>query len=106
MFTSSLSAPVFFLVIFRTLTDDSVEGKEDMTEKTNITENAFADAPVEVEEFLDAAVNGIDYKFGKGYAKEHPELVGAYIQSCFTFIQTRQIHHAINELSLNINSCK
>lgn len=30
---------------------------------------------------LDAAVEDIDDKFGKGYAHDHPELVAAYIQS-------------------------
>ena len=41
MFTSSLSAPVFFLVISRTITTIVVEGKEDMTNEIELKELAI-----------------------------------------------------------------
>jgi hypothetical protein len=32
-------------------------------------------------DFLAESVERIDKEFGKGYARKHPELVGAYIQT-------------------------
>ncbi len=44
------------------------------------------------DEFMDAAVAKLDGLFGHGYAKEHPELVAAYITASAanltTFIQS------------------
>jgi hypothetical protein len=34
--------------------------------------------------FLHGAIDGIDGAFGKGYAREHPELVAGYIQAAAT----------------------
>jgi hypothetical protein len=39
-------------------------------------------APDTVALYLERAVNMIDGVFGKGYAKEHPELVAAFLQAC------------------------
>ena len=40
------------------------------------------------DEFLDAAVAKLDGLFGRGYAKEHPELVAAYIAASATNLST------------------
>ena len=40
------------------------------------------------DEFLDAAVAKLDSLFGRGYAKEHPELVAAYIRTSATNLAT------------------
>jgi hypothetical protein len=34
--------------------------------------------------YMDAAIKWIDKSFGEGYSKQHPELVGAFIQACST----------------------
>ena len=39
-------------------------------------------APMTAHTYLSEAVKSIDQTFGEGYAKEHPELVGAFIQTC------------------------
>lgn len=39
-------------------------------------------APMTAHDYLLAAVHDIDEILGKGYAKAHPELLGAYIQTC------------------------
>jgi hypothetical protein len=38
-------------------------------------------ASMTAHDYLIAAVENIDKMFGKGYAKEHPELTGAFIQA-------------------------
>ena len=38
-------------------------------------------APSTISRYMMEAVKMIDLEFGTGYAKEHPELVGAFIQS-------------------------
>jgi hypothetical protein len=41
-------------------------------------------APSSVLHYMDAAIKWIDKSFGEGYSKQHPELVGAFIQACST----------------------
>jgi hypothetical protein len=41
-------------------------------------------APSTVLQYMDAAIKWIDKSFGEGYSKQHPELVGAFIQACST----------------------
>jgi hypothetical protein len=38
-------------------------------------------APATVNEYLREATAAVDEQFGEGYAKAHPELVGAFIQA-------------------------
>jgi len=40
------------------------------------------------DEFVDAAVAKLDAVFGKGYAKDHPDLVAAYIAASATNLST------------------
>jgi hypothetical protein len=42
-------------------------------------ETLMRQAPMTATEYLDAAVESIDFRFGDGYAKQHPELVGAFM---------------------------
>lgn len=35
-----------------------------------------------VDEWLDMAIASIDQRFGKGFAKANPELLGAFLQTC------------------------
>jgi len=39
------------------------------------------DSPASAKSLMIKAVEDIDEKFGKGYAANHPELVGAYMQT-------------------------
>ena len=53
-------------------------------------------------EYMSGAIREIDAKFGEGYAKKHPELVAAFINSCamdyatnhLTVFGDRAIEHA------------
>ncbi len=40
------------------------------------------------DEFVDSAVAKLDAVFGKGYAKDHPDLVAAYIAASATNLST------------------
>lgn len=37
--------------------------------------------------YMHKAIESIDDKFGKGYAKDHPELIGAFMQAAATDYQ-------------------
>ena len=54
------------------------------------------------DDFLDAAVAKLDSLFGRGYAKEHPELVAAYVTASATnlstFIQSAPCHAALRRV--------
>lgn len=56
-------------------------------------------APMTVEEYLDAAVRDLDGRFGEGYAKANPGLVGAYIHACALDFGAAVIAGAIEEAS-------
>lgn len=42
----------------------------------------YEQAAVTPRRYLYAATEAIDQAFGEGYARKHPELVGAYINAC------------------------
>lgn len=48
--------------------------------------------------YLDYAVERIDAVFGHGYAKDHPELVGAFIRSCADDFATGMLDNGIDNL--------
>jgi hypothetical protein len=49
----------------------------------NITpDNAMRQASMTASQYMIEAIESIDRNFGKGYAKAHPELVGAFINAC------------------------
>ena len=39
-------------------------------------------APLHIAEYLREGIDSIDDLLGEGYAKAHPELLGAFIQAC------------------------
>jgi hypothetical protein len=52
-------------------------------------ENMLMDqAPMTVQVYLMEAVKSIDSEFGDGYAKNNPELVGAFISACAVGFQS------------------
>ena len=42
----------------------------------------FEQAHMSAHDWMNRAVAAIDEKFGDGFARAHPELVGAYMQTC------------------------
>lgn len=67
---------------------------------TNITADSttlMRQAPMTANTYLDAAIEGIDGRFGKGFAKAHPELVGAYLQTCALDFGAAVIARAIED---------
>lgn len=51
----------------------------------HITANAdtlMEQAVLTASNYLDEAVRQIDAQFGKGYSREHPELVGVFMNVC------------------------
>lgn len=44
--------------------------------------NAMLQAPMTIEMYLDGGIKVIDRHLGIGYAKEHPELLAAFIKGC------------------------
>lgn len=45
-------------------------------------ETSMRQAGMTAHDYMLVAVKDIDRIFGEGYAKQHPELVGAFIQTC------------------------
>ena len=71
-----------------------------MFDSTTITASGttlMRQAPMTAGEYMDAAVLEIDKKFGKGYAKAHPELVGAFIQTAALDFGASVIARAIQD---------
>ncbi|HCC53418.1 MAG TPA: hypothetical protein DEQ20_00600 [Desulfobulbaceae bacterium] len=54
-------------------------------------------APDTVAWYLKGAVVKIDATFGKGYAKDHPDLVGPFIQACAQDYHTAFIGQILQE---------
>lgn len=58
----------------------------------------FEKASQNVGDYLAEAINAIDNKFGHGYAKQNPVLVGAFIQACAQDFHTRMMKLAAQEI--------
>ena len=63
------------------------------------------------EKHLEVAINEIDSQFGKGYAKEHPELVATYLtnlaynlKTAAMVQQSANLKDALNDLGHTIES--
>jgi hypothetical protein len=52
-----------------------------MTTPTPSLETLVRQASMTAHDYFKASITTIDEKFGKGYAKKHPELVGAFMQT-------------------------
>lgn len=59
-------------------------------------------ASMTAHDYMLEAVNDIDKIFGKGYAKEHPELVGAFIQTCAIDYLATRLESQLESLSDDI----
>lgn len=52
-----------------------------MSEISASSETLMRQAPMTATEYLDEAIERIDRRLGGGYAKQHPELIGAFMQT-------------------------
>ena len=53
--------------------------------------------------YFSDAIDVIDSKFGKGYAKEHPDLVGQFIKSAVLEYGSNCIAKALYDIAENAN---
>jgi hypothetical protein len=67
-------------------------------------ETLFEQAPPTADTYLRHAIEDIDRRFGDGFAKNHPELVGAYIQTCALDYGASMIARALETVGLSIES--
>lgn len=56
-------------------------------------------APATVELYWHEAIKVIDNSFSKGYAKQHPELLGTFLQTCARDLHTACLTGAIQQLA-------
>jgi len=56
-------------------------------------------APATAETYLYEAVNCIDGKFGTGYSKQHPDLVGSFINCCAVDLLASTIGKKMEDIS-------
>src|SRR5262252_6914345 len=61
-------------------------------------------APMTADTYMSSAIACIDERFGKGYAKAHPELVGAFMQTSSIDLGTAVIARALQLVADAIES--
>ena len=66
--------------------------------------NELSRAPTTEEEYLRRGVRCIDGQFGAGFAKEHPELLAAYLGSALIVRALEEIANAIEEVTIVLDS--
>jgi hypothetical protein len=59
----------------------------------------FRQAPMTADTYMQEAVIYIDAKFGEGYAEQHPELIGAFMQTSALDLGAAIIARAIETLA-------
>jgi hypothetical protein len=59
-------------------------------------------ASMTTDQYLAAAVDSIDKRFGKGFAEKHPELLGAFINASARDFQTTMTVQALQELAKRV----
>jgi hypothetical protein len=57
----------------------------------------FHQAPKTINDYLLEGIKSIDRQFGNGYAKNHPELLGAFIKACALDFNSSIIAAAIEQ---------
>jgi hypothetical protein len=60
-------------------------------------ETLLRQAPMTAKEYMLAAVANINEQFGDGYARQHPELVAAFMQVCASDYNNSAVIIAIQE---------
>lgn len=64
------------------------------------------DCNLSTENHFNYVVRMIDKKFGDGYAKEHPELIGALVQSASMEFRSITLRHNLKSLDSNIDEIR
>lgn len=71
-------------------------------------ETLLRQAPMTADEYMTKAIRDIDELLGKGYAKQHPELIATYMQTAAidfgTAIITRAIESVVTVLDNSENA--
>lgn len=62
-------------------------------------ETLFRQAPATAHDYMTNAVKDIDAYFGKGFAKAHPELIAAYMQTAAIDMSGAVIARAVETLA-------
>ena len=63
------------------------------------SETLFRQAPMTAHDYMLKAIDDIDKLLGKGYAKQHPELIAAYMQTAAIDFGTAIIARAIESVA-------
>jgi len=63
------------------------------------TETLFRQAPMTAHDYMMKAIDDIDELLDRGYAKQHPELIAAYMQTAAIDFGTAIIARAIESIS-------
>ncbi|MDX1943760.1 MAG: hypothetical protein SFU86_00005 [Pirellulaceae bacterium] len=70
-----------------------------MDKPTLSNDHALRQASMTAATYLSEAMLAIDKRFGDGYAKENPALVGSFIQACASDYHSTAISAALYELA-------
>lgn len=62
------------------------------------TEELLKQAPMTAQTYFHAAIRTINERFGETYAREHPELVGAFVAACAQDFHTSMMGLAAQDL--------
>lgn len=68
----------------------------------NIWDTLMRQAPATAGLYLSETVRSIDNTFGEGYAKTHPELVAAMIQTCARDFHSAVYQHTMGDVAAAI----
>jgi hypothetical protein len=58
---------------------------------------AMRQAQMTADDYMRGAINYIDGQLGEGYAKKHPELIGAFMRTCAADYDTVLLSTALGE---------
>ena len=67
-------------------------------------EEILRQASMVTADYFRAAIGTIDQEFGEGYAKKHPELIGALVQAASKDLHTTSLVQAIQHEMANLVS--
>jgi len=62
----------------------------------------MSQASINALEYMGDSIKYIDRLFGEGYAKQHPELVGAFIQTCALDYLSNRLETQLESLEDNV----
>lgn len=75
-----------------------------MNAVTATAEELLQQASWTAADYLSGGIEAIDKKFGEGYAKKHPELLGAFMAAASRDLQTSLTVQALQEVARNLEA--